>query len=108
LPWPTEVPVRPAPWLIPNPVNPGVPQLEWDVSLHPTTARRITGVHVTLPLDSAGGGGTGVRIENEPATSPASDRVVVLCDVALVNQLWGPIVIEQPYACRSGTYILPR
>ncbi|KAI6097284.1 hypothetical protein EV401DRAFT_2199948 [Pisolithus croceorrhizus] len=60
----TDVPVRPAPWLIPNPVNPGVLQLEWGRELHPTTARRITGV-------------------------------VVLCDVALVNQLWEPIVIEQ-------------
>ncbi|KAI6110779.1 hypothetical protein EDD16DRAFT_1710640 [Pisolithus croceorrhizus] len=96
MPWPTEVPVRLAPWLIPNPVNPSVPQLEWDVSLHPTTARRITGAHVTFPLDSAGGGSTGVRIDNEPATSPAADRIVVLCDVALVNQLWGPIVIERP------------
>ncbi|KAI6158320.1 hypothetical protein EDD17DRAFT_1012490 [Pisolithus thermaeus] len=96
MPWPTEVPVRLAPWLTPNPVNPGVPQLEWDVSLHPTTARRITGAHVTFPLDSAGGGSTGVRIDNEPATSPASDRIVVLCDVGLINQLWGPIVIERP------------
>ncbi|KAI6094503.1 hypothetical protein F5141DRAFT_1015440 [Pisolithus sp. B1] len=96
MPWPTEVPVRLAPWLIPNPVNPGVPQLEWDVSLHPTTARRITGARVTLPLDSAGGGSTGVRIDNEPATSPAAERIVVLCDAVLVNQLWGPIVIERP------------
>ncbi|KAI6120072.1 hypothetical protein EV401DRAFT_2209200 [Pisolithus croceorrhizus] len=96
MPWPTDVPVRLAPWLIPNPVNPGVPQLTWDVSMHPTTARRVTGAHVTLPLDSAGGGSTGVRIDNEPATSPASDGIVVLCDVAVVNQLWGPIVIERP------------
>ncbi|KAI6094508.1 hypothetical protein F5141DRAFT_1169871 [Pisolithus sp. B1] len=96
MPWPTDVPVRLAPWLIPNPVNPGVPQLTWDVSMHPSTARRVTGAHVILPLDSAGGGSTGIRIDNEPATSPASDRIVVLCDVALVNQLWGPIVIERP------------
>ncbi|KAI6100015.1 hypothetical protein EV401DRAFT_925360 [Pisolithus croceorrhizus] len=96
MPWPTDVPVRLAPWLIPNPVNPGVPHLDWDVSLHPTTARRITGAHVTLPLDSAVGGSTGIRIDNEPVTSLASDRIVVLCDVGLVNQLWGPIVIERP------------
>ncbi|KAI5997063.1 hypothetical protein EDD15DRAFT_2247661, partial [Pisolithus albus] len=37
-----HVPVRLAPWLIPNPVNPYVPQLERDVSEHPSTARRVT------------------------------------------------------------------
>ncbi|KAI6033494.1 hypothetical protein BKA83DRAFT_4177868, partial [Pisolithus microcarpus] len=54
--WPTDVPVRLAPWLVPSPVNPCVPQLEWDMSRHPLTARHVTGAHVTIPLDSAGGG----------------------------------------------------
>ncbi|KAI6033635.1 hypothetical protein BKA83DRAFT_276854 [Pisolithus microcarpus] len=98
--WPTDTPVRLAPWLIPNPVDPYVPQLEWDVSRHPSTARRVTGAHVTIPLDSAvgggGGGSTGTRIDNEPVTFPASDRIVVSCDqIGIIGQLWGPIVIER-------------
>ncbi|KAI6044122.1 hypothetical protein EDC04DRAFT_460943 [Pisolithus marmoratus] len=96
LPWPTDVPVRIAPWLIPNPVNPNVPQLEWDVSTHPTTARRVTGAHVTLPLDSGVGGSSGTGIDHEPATSPASDGIFVRYDVGLISQLWGPTVIERP------------
>ncbi|KAI6003448.1 hypothetical protein F5J12DRAFT_154272 [Pisolithus orientalis] len=96
LPWPTDVPVRLAPWLIPNPVNPGVPQIEWDVSTHPTTARRVTGAHIILPLDSGGGGSTGTGIDREPATLPPSERIIVLCDVGWISQLWGPIVIERP------------
>ncbi|KIK12755.1 hypothetical protein PISMIDRAFT_18509 [Pisolithus microcarpus 441] len=51
MPWPTDAPVRLAPWLIPNPVNPYVPQLERDVSKHPSTARRVTGAHVTGSSD---------------------------------------------------------
>ncbi|KAI6141423.1 hypothetical protein BKA82DRAFT_884669 [Pisolithus tinctorius] len=48
-PWPTEAPVRLVPWLIPNPVNPGVPQIERDMGTRPMTARRITGARVILP-----------------------------------------------------------
>ncbi|KAI6003443.1 hypothetical protein F5J12DRAFT_722558, partial [Pisolithus orientalis] len=96
LPWPTEVPVRLAPWLIPNPINPGVPQIKWDVSTHPMTARRITGAHVILPLDSRGGGSAGAGIDHEPATLPPSDRILVLCDVGSMSQFWGPIIIERP------------
>ncbi|KAI6033681.1 hypothetical protein PISMIDRAFT_686725 [Pisolithus microcarpus 441] len=51
MPWPTDVPVQLAPWLIPNPVNPYVPQLERDVSKHPSMARRVTGAHVTSSSD---------------------------------------------------------
>ncbi|KAI5988931.1 hypothetical protein F5J12DRAFT_728026, partial [Pisolithus orientalis] len=94
--WPTEVPVRLAPWLIPNPINLGVPQIKWDVSTHPMTARRITGAHVILPLDSRGGGSAGAGIDHEPATLPPSDRILVLCDVGSMSQFWGPIIIERP------------
>ena len=95
MPWPIDVPVRLAPWLIPNPLNSGLPQLEWDASTHPSTARRVTGAHVNLALDTgAAGGSRGRAIFDEPATSPGFDRIVVLCDVGLMNRLWGPIVIE--------------
>ncbi|KAI6033630.1 hypothetical protein BKA83DRAFT_1805288 [Pisolithus microcarpus] len=104
-PWPTDAPVRLAPHLIPNPVNPYVPQLEWDVSRHPSTARRVTSAHVTIPLHSTVGGGgggggrdgrsTGPRVD-EPVTYPASDRIIVSCDqIGIIGQLWGPIVIER-------------
>ncbi|KAI6011117.1 hypothetical protein EDC04DRAFT_2547489, partial [Pisolithus marmoratus] len=96
LPWPTDIPVRLAPWLIPNPVNPNVPQIEWDVSTHPTTARRVTGTHVTLALDSGVGGSAGAGIAHEPATSPASNRILVRYGVGPINQLWGPIIVERP------------
>ncbi|KAI5991931.1 hypothetical protein EDD15DRAFT_2274394 [Pisolithus albus] len=103
MPWPTDAPVRLAPCLIPNPVNPYIPQLKWDVSSHPSTARRVGGAHVTIPPDlavgGAGGGGgeiTGTRISNEPVTFPACDRIIVSCDqVGIIGQLWGPIVIER-------------
>ncbi|KIN97826.1 hypothetical protein M404DRAFT_67092, partial [Pisolithus tinctorius Marx 270] len=32
----------------------------------------------------------------EPATLPPSDRILVLCDLGWISQLWGPIVIERP------------
>ncbi|KAI5991904.1 hypothetical protein EDD15DRAFT_1065203 [Pisolithus albus] len=46
MPWRTDMPVRLAQWLIPNPVNTYVPQLEREVSKHPSMARRVTGAHV--------------------------------------------------------------
>ncbi|KAL4064730.1 hypothetical protein V8B97DRAFT_1300688 [Scleroderma yunnanense] len=95
MPWPIDVPVRLAPWLIPNPINSVLPQLEWDVSTHPSTARRVTGAHVNVALDMSGAGGSrGRAILDEPATSPGFDRILVLCDVGLMSRLWGPIVIE--------------
>lgn len=95
MPWPVDVPVRLAPWLIPNPLNSGLPQLEWDVGTHPLTARRVTGAHVNVALDTAAAGGSwGRAIHDEPATSPGFDRILVLCDVGLMSRLWGPIVIE--------------
>ncbi|KAI6011109.1 hypothetical protein EDC04DRAFT_2905651 [Pisolithus marmoratus] len=96
VPWPTDVPVRLAPWLIPNPINPNVPRIVWDVSTHPTTARRVTGAHVTLPLYSGGGGSTAAGIDHEQVTSPASDRILVRYDVGSIYQLWGPIIVERP------------
>ncbi|KAI6140982.1 hypothetical protein BKA82DRAFT_2655150, partial [Pisolithus tinctorius] len=96
LPWPTGAPVWLAPWLTPNPVNPSVPQIKWDVSTHPMTARRITGAHVILPLDSREGGSAGTGIDHELATLPPSDRIIVLCDVGSMSQFWGPVVIERP------------
>ncbi|KAI6140984.1 hypothetical protein BKA82DRAFT_2655103 [Pisolithus tinctorius] len=96
VPRPTEVPIRLSPWLTPNPVDPNVPQIEWDVGTHPTTARRVTGASAITPLDSGGGRSTGTGIDREPATLPPSDRILALCDVGWISQLWGPIVIERP------------
>lgn len=92
----TEVPIQLSPWLAPNPIDPNVPQIEWDLGTHPATARWFTGAHVILPLDSSGGGSMSAGIGQEPATSPASDKLFVLCDVSSINRFWGPIVIERP------------
>ncbi|KAI6033647.1 hypothetical protein BKA83DRAFT_4042985 [Pisolithus microcarpus] len=87
MPRPTDIPVQLAPWLIPNPIDPYVPQLEWDVSRHPSTARRVTGAQ--------GGGSTGTIID-EPVTYPTSDRIIISCDqIGIIGQLWGPIVVER-------------
>ncbi|KAG6328873.1 hypothetical protein ID866_10216 [Astraeus odoratus] len=94
MPWPIDVPVKLAPWLIPNPLNSALPQLEWDVSTPPSTARRITGAHVNLPLDASDGGSRGSGISGDPATAPSFNRILVLCDVGMMNHLWGPIVVE--------------
>lgn len=78
--------------------TPHVPQLEWDVSNHPSTARRVRGEHiVTIPPDlavggagaGAGAGGiTGTTISNEPVTFPTCDRIIVSCDqVGIIGEL---------------------
>ncbi|KIK12743.1 hypothetical protein PISMIDRAFT_18503 [Pisolithus microcarpus 441] len=63
---PVQVASRNGVLLIPNPVNPYVPRLEWDVSKHSSTARRVTGAHVTIPLDSAGGRGAFLASAYDP------------------------------------------
>jgi len=45
-----SVPGPTCPCLIPNPGNPNMPQLVWDVLSEPTTAQRITGAHTISPL----------------------------------------------------------
>ncbi|KAI5996995.1 hypothetical protein EDD15DRAFT_387575 [Pisolithus albus] len=45
-------------------------------------------------LHGSGGGSMDSRMDNEPVTYPASDRIIVSCDqIDIVGQLWGPIVI---------------
>ncbi|KAI6033610.1 hypothetical protein BKA83DRAFT_4178589 [Pisolithus microcarpus] len=51
----------PASWLIPNLVNPYVPQLEWDVSRHPSMTRHVTGAHVTILRQEEEGVGARAR-----------------------------------------------
>ncbi|KAI6011105.1 hypothetical protein EDC04DRAFT_2766788 [Pisolithus marmoratus] len=84
------------PPLMPSPGNSNIPQIERDVSRHPTTARRLTSAHGALPLNSRRGWSTGAGIDQQLATSPAFDRISVRHDVGLASQLWGPIVIERP------------
>ncbi|TFK46515.1 hypothetical protein OE88DRAFT_1729062 [Heliocybe sulcata] len=91
-PWPpvsmpgTEMPMRIAPCLIPNPVNALLPQIVWDVSKSPSTARKITGRHIILDM---------VEDFKQPATAPTVQKLVIVCDFGALRSLWPQIEIEQ-------------
>lgn len=82
--WGASVPVRLAPCLILNPVNPSMPQLVWDISQNPMIAQRITGAHTIVPLASQFG---------QPATVPATDKINIAVQSPYVQHLWGSIAV---------------
>jgi hypothetical protein len=82
--WGASVPVRLAPCLIPNPANPNMPQLVWDISQNPAGARRITGAHTIIPLSSQ---------FNQQALVPATDEVHIAVQSPYVQRLWGSIKV---------------
>jgi hypothetical protein len=82
--WGASVPVRLAPCLIPNPGNPNMPQLVWDVSQNPTTAQRITGAHTIISLASQ---------FHEQAIVPATQEIHIAVQSPFVERLWGSIVV---------------
>jgi hypothetical protein len=96
--WPPSAPLRDrqnddrrvliqvAPWIIPNPCNAYLPHLMWDISQHPTTAKRITGNHIIMDVSSK---------LTEVATYPAVDRLVIACNVGVAQRLWGLINVKQ-------------
>jgi len=77
--------IKAAPWLIPNPYNPQSPHTFWDVCQVPSTAKRLTGKHVIVDLKP--------HFDDE-ATSPGAPKVHIVCDVDIINRLWGPIIIK--------------
>ncbi|KAI5991941.1 hypothetical protein EDD15DRAFT_2197362 [Pisolithus albus] len=61
----------------------------WDLGEAIRAWTECVGLH-----GSGGGGSMDSRMDNEPVTYPASDRIIVSCDqIDIVGQLWGPIVI---------------
>jgi len=78
--------IKVAPWLAPNPVNPGLPQTIWDLTQPPVMAKRLTGKHVVVDLKPQFD-----EIATYPATSKAHIR---LAGADLVHELWGPIIVR--------------
>ncbi|OBZ67665.1 hypothetical protein A0H81_12226 [Grifola frondosa] len=73
-------------WLVPNPINPDVPHVMWDVSQHPLTAKRITGRELVADI---------TRYLDEQATNPPSDKILIICDIGMAQNMWGPIVVQK-------------
>lgn len=63
-------PVELCPWLLPNPEDPNVAHIKWDMSLPPTSARRMSGVGIITSLKAK---------FNEVATNPPVDHVQIIC-----------------------------
>ncbi|KAH7909615.1 hypothetical protein BJ138DRAFT_1154864 [Hygrophoropsis aurantiaca] len=82
-----------APWLIPNPVNANLPQINWDIGRHPSSARRITHSHVNLDINT---------VFREKAMEPAVRKLQIVCDAGHMSQQWGTINVER------ATYITIR
>ena len=78
--------IKVAPWLIPNPVNPNLPQTLWDLTQPPMMAKRLTGKHVVVDMKPQ---------FDEDATYPAVPKAhVLLAGADLIHQIWGPIIIR--------------
>ena len=79
------MPIRLAPCLIPNPANPDLPQIVWDVSQHPTRAQRITGAHTIVGLSPQ---------MNQQAVVPATQEVHIAIQASYIQRLWGTIRVQ--------------
>jgi len=86
LDWAHDVPIRLSPHIIPNPNNRHLPLIDWNVTKHPSTAKRLTPNHVVVDMSS---------IWEHPATHTNARMIVVTCDVGYMSTLWGPVVIDQ-------------
>jgi hypothetical protein len=82
--WGASVPIQLAPCLIPNPANPNMPQMVWDVSQNPVRAQRITGAHTIISLGSQ---------FHQQATVPAAEEVHIAVQSAFVERFWGSIKV---------------
>jgi len=72
------------PWLTPSPDN--SPNLVWDITQKPTTAKRITGRRIVTDLSPKFG---------DQATYPGVETVRIHCDRGIAKDFWDPIVIEK-------------
>ncbi|KAF8124588.1 hypothetical protein EV363DRAFT_1354012 [Boletus edulis] len=86
LDWARDVPIRLSPHIIPNPNNAHLPMIGWNVTKHPSMAKRLTPNHVIVDMSS---------ISGDTVTHTKANTIVVTCDVGHMSTLWGPIVIDQ-------------
>ncbi len=78
------------PTLTPNPNNAWLPHLVWDVSEHPSYARRLTGRDLTVPIVN--------RLE-QSAVWPNSTVLHIYVDHHLATTaFWGPIIVKNKKA----------
>ncbi|KAJ7672080.1 hypothetical protein B0H17DRAFT_1141243 [Mycena rosella] len=90
LPFGTPVPIHIHPALIPNPMNPTIPQLQWDVLHAPEQARLYTGRGIIKK-----------PVLKDTVSFPVADKIWVCADedncalLAYWMQIWGPIVVEK-------------
>ncbi|KAJ7478577.1 hypothetical protein B0H11DRAFT_2194187 [Mycena galericulata] len=89
LPFGTPVPFHIHPSLIPNPLNPTIPQLQWDVLHAPEQARLYTGRGI-------------IKNPNlkDTVVFPVAEKIWICADedcliLAYWMQMWGPIVVEK-------------
>lgn len=80
------MPVLLNPLLIPNPVNPEMPHLVWDISQSPSGTRRITGAHTIISAQPQ---------LKEQATAPNTPDIYIVLQGLIFQQLWGPIKISK-------------
>jgi hypothetical protein len=81
-----SVPLQLHPKLLYNPVNPGLPVLEWDLALSPPTALSVTGRHCYVKPDLTAS-----------AVSPDVQTIHIESDEPLLQgwmQRWGPIIVN--------------
>ena len=87
-PFGVPVPLRIHPHIIPNPNNPTVPQLQWDIIHRPELATRLTGRGCIVPVDL-----------DQAAVEPIVQKVWVTSDHPILTiwmQRWGPILVDKP------------
>lgn len=85
LDWARDVPIRLSPHIIPNPNNAYLPLIDWNVTKHPSTAKRLTPNHVVVDMAS---------IWSHSVTHTDATKIVVTCDVGHMSTLWGPVVVD--------------
>ncbi|KAJ6631399.1 hypothetical protein B0H10DRAFT_2207067 [Mycena sp. CBHHK59/15] len=89
LPFGTPVPLHIHPSLIPNPINPTIPQLQWDVLHAPEQARLYTGRGIIKKPSL-----------KDVAVFPAANRIWICAEdecqpLAYWMQIWGPIIVDK-------------
>ncbi|KAJ7721470.1 hypothetical protein B0H16DRAFT_366457 [Mycena metata] len=90
-PFGTPVPLHVHPSLIPNPINPTIPQLQWDVIHAPELARLYTGRGIVKKPSL-----------KDTAVFPNAEKIWICADemncpiLGYWMQVWGAIIVDKP------------